>query len=129
MSGTSIRSPSPKSYSLNKRVLQLVVFGSSLGSQSCCVFLHSQVLCSERLIGPQCIAKSQVIAPRVAIKLDDMNQMRSFASIATSPEDKMTFNSGVLGVIVSKRLQRKLTFDPIVQRLDTYQNIEDGFCS
>ncbi len=58
-----------------------------------------------------------------------MDQVRSFTSVTTASEDKMVWNAGFLCVVVSKFLQRKLAFDPIVQLRNTHQDVDNGFCS
>src|ERR1700726_2410842 len=81
-----------------KRVLQFVVLGASMRGQSYGKLLYSQVLCPKHLIGSQCIAKSEACPPRVAIELNDMNQVCSFTAIATSPKDEVIGNPGILGI-------------------------------
>ena len=58
-----------------------------------------------------------------------MNQMRSFAPIATSSEDEVTGNPRIFGIVIAESFQGKPALDPGLQRRDAEQDVENGFCS
>ena len=51
--------------------------------------------------------------------------MRSLGAIATATENEVLRNAGVLGVVVTQILQRTFAFDPIFERLDTDEDVDD----
>ena len=52
--------------------------------------------------------------------------MGALAAIAPAPEDEVVGHAGVLGIVIAKRLQRRLAGDPLRLRADADQDVDDG---